>query len=88
MTVATLTRRMTKDKPLFTLTEYLEKHKIDLDRSQLMKAARFVALAYKEIYKEDPPEAYRPNEKGKSIRMGKGYPIEFVGEIEKVLKSL
>ena len=79
---------MTKAKALFTLSEYLKKYQINLTHSKKHKLARTVAQAYKDMYQEEPPDTYRPNEKGKSIRVGKGYPLEFIPEIEKALEHL
>lgn len=79
---------MTDSKQLFTLTEYLDRHQINLTRSQKYKLAMLVSLAYKDTYQEEPADAYRPNERGKFVRMGKGYPIEFSSAINKALKEL
>lgn len=79
---------MTNSKALFTLSEYLERYQIKLDHSKKYKLAMTVAQAYTDMYQEEPANAYRPNDKGKSIRMGKGYPLEFIPEIEKALERL
>ena len=79
---------MTDNKALFTLNEYLEGHQINLDRSKKHKLASSVAQAYKDMYQEEPTNAYRPNDKGKSIRIGKGYPMEFITSIKEALKCI
>lgn len=79
---------MTDTKALFTLNEYLERYQINLDRSKKHKLASLVAQAYKDMYQEKPTNAYRPNDKGKSMRTGKGYPTEFIPSIKKALKCI
>lgn len=75
-------------QPLFTLNEYLDKHRIDLSRSDKHKLAIEVARVYKSSYQEDPPSVYRANDNGKSIKVGKGYPLEFALVIGDLIKAL
>ncbi len=70
-----------------TLSEWLTKLHLDLERSEVQWLSREVSRKFQELYPDEPlKKVYRPNDRGKSISIGYGYDERIVPILDELIQ--
>ncbi len=70
-----------------TLSEWLTKLHLDLERSEVQWLSREVSRKFQELYPDEPlKKVYRPNDRGKSISIGYGYDNRIVPILDELIQ--
>ncbi len=70
-----------------TLSEWLTKLHLDLDRNEIQWLSREVSKKFQELYPDEPmKKVYRPNDRGKSIAIGYGYDNRIVPILDELIQ--
>ncbi len=70
-----------------TLSEWLTKLHLDLDRNEIQWLSREVSKKFQELYPDEPmKKVYRPNDRGKSISIGYGYDNRIVPILDELIQ--
>ncbi len=70
-----------------TLSEWLTKLHLDLERSEVQWLSREVSKKFQELYPDEPlKKVYRPNDRGKSISIGYGYDNRIVPILDELIQ--